>query len=89
MKDTSKQPKTFLVLASCENGKTGYVRFTSYVSNGDGIKYGLGLVKRTSDASRYVTLDNSKNKAKELKERYGFSSVQVIDEATGKTYVIS
>lgn len=89
MKDTAKLPKTFLVLAEDENGKTGYVRFTSYIAHGDEIMYGMKLVRKISEASRYITLDNSKTKARELKEKYGFVSVQVIDEATGKAYVIS
>lgn len=88
MKEPTKLPKTFLVFVENNDGKFGYVRLASYHNEKGGIDYGIKLVKKISDASRYVTLENSKAKAKALKEKYKFDSVQVIDEATKKSYLI-
>lgn len=67
---------------------TGYIRFKSHILDNGDIKYDPTLVMKMSDASRYVTLDNSKLKAKELKSRYHISNIRVIDEATKKSYKI-
>lgn len=87
MKESTKLPKTFLVRARASDGKEGYVKFVGYQSGGD-ILYRISLTEKISEASRYVTLDNSKAKAKELKERFLLEDVQVIDESSRKTYLI-
>lgn len=81
-------PKTFIVSVDDEKRGTGYVRFRSRVTDGGEIKYDLTLVKKMSDASRYVTLDNTRLKVKELRAKYRFSNVRVIDEATKKSYKV-
>lgn len=88
MREPSKLPKTFIMSVEDEKRGTGYVRFKSRVADNGDIKYDITLVKRMSDASRYVTLDNSRLKAKELKSRYNFENVRIIDEATKKSYKI-
>lgn len=88
MKESTKLPKTFLILAKTKNGKSGYVRFRSYFTEDGNVEYRMYLVGKVSEASKYVTLDNSKVKAKELKTKYGFAEVQVIDELSKKVYVI-
>ena len=87
MRETTKLPKTFLVWARASDGKEGYVKFVGYQSGGD-ILYRISLTDKISKASRYVTLDNSKAKAKELKEKYLLEDVQVVDESSRKAYLI-
>ena len=88
MREPSKLPKTFIVSVEDEKRGTGYIRFKSRITDSGDIKYDLTLVKKMSDASRYVTLDNTRLKAKELKAKYRFSNVRVIDETTKKSYKV-
>lgn len=88
MKKKMKLPKTFVLIVETSDGKKGYLRFRSRMTNGDEIEYVPTLTGKITEASRYVTLENSREKAKLVKQTFGFTSVEVMDETTKKTYVI-
>lgn len=83
-----KIPKTFVFIAKFANQKKGYVRFKSYLTDSFDIKYQLTIVNRITDASRYVTFDNAKSKAKALKKQLNIDELQMMDELTKKIYNI-
>lgn len=87
LKQPSRLPKTFLICVETKDGKSGYVRYLSYPTGND-FKYELNIVKKMGDASRYISLDNSKIEAKKIKEKHGFPVVHVVDETTKKMYPI-
>lgn len=85
---TSKAPKTFLIFVTNKYGNTGYIRYKSTVSSIGKIHYEIILTEKVKDASRFVSGENTKNKARKLKERFKFRDVEVIDETIKRRYVI-
>ena len=85
---TTKLPKTFLISIKLKSGRCGYLRYRSVVDDMGKIRYDVHFTTRMVEASRFLNVENTKLRAKNLLTELNLPGVEVIDESNGRRHVI-